>query len=112
MNSKYGSYPDSQIHQHKDTLHSDIFKLLWMKEENYEQLDEYFSTVLWKLNGYNEVFNCQPVMIDILSILEEARIEALKEDYSHKKYRKAILDCMSLVNKLQESEGDTDAGDV
>ena len=105
MKSKYGDFPEQQMHAHKNTLHSDIFKLLWMKEENYGQLDKYFSSVLWKLNGYNEVFNNQPAMIDIISILEQARIEAQKENYSHSKYRKAILDCMSLVNELEEKDG-------
>ena len=109
MKTKYGNFPDTQIHNHKDTLHSDVFRLLWMKEENYDKLDQYFSSILWKLNGYNEVFNNQTEMIDIISILEEARIEAEKENYDHKKYRKAILDCMSLIDRLQESDGDTDA---
>ena len=109
MKTKYGNFPNTQIHKHKDTLHSDVFRLLWMKEENYDKLDQYFSSILWKLNGYNEVFNNQTEMIDIISILEEARIEAKKENYDHKKYRKAILDCMSLIDRLQESDGDTDA---
>lgn len=109
MKTKYGNFPNTQIHKHKDTLHSDVFRLLWMKEENYDKLDQYFSSILWKLNGYNEVFNNQTEMIDIISILEEARIEAEKENYDHKKYRKAILDCMSLIDRLQESDGDINA---
>lgn len=106
MMTKYGNVRNTQIHNHKDTLHSDVFKLLWMKEEGYEGLNKYFESLLWKLNGYNEVFNNQPVMIDIISILEEARIEANKSDYSHRLYRKAILDTMSLIDLLQESDGD------
>ena len=107
MKTKYGQFPKTQVHKHKDILHNDVFRLLWMKEENYAELDTYFSSILFKLNGYNEVFNNQPVMIDIISILEEARIESQKENYSHRVYRKAILDTMSLIDLLDESEGDS-----
>lgn len=106
MQTKYGQIDNKTIHEHKDTLHKDIFKLLWMKEEGYPKLDVYFSSLLWKLNGYNEIFNKQPIMIDILSNLESARIEAEKDEYNHSLYRKAILDSMSLVDKLKESDGD------
>ena len=106
MTTKYGNIDNIQIRKHKEILHKDVFKLLWMKEENYPQLDAYFSSVLWKLTGYNSVFNNQVIMIDIMSLLEAARIEANKEDYNHSKYRKAILDSMSLIDKLKESDGD------
>lgn len=106
MKTKYGNIETSQIIKHKEVLQKDVFKLLWMKEENYPQLDTYFSSILWKLTGYNSIFNNQTIMIDIISILEAARIEANKENYSHRKYRKAILDSMSLIDKLDESDGD------
>lgn len=106
MKTKYGNIDDIQIRKHKEVLHKDIFKLLWMKEENYPKLNTYFSSILWKLVGYNSVFNNQVVMIDIISNLEAARLEAEKENYNHTKYRKAILDSMSLVDKLKESDGE------
>lgn len=107
METKYGNYPKKQVNTHKDTLHADVFRLLWMKEENYDKLQDYFSSVLWKLNGYNKIFGEPKEIIDIISILEQARMEAQKEDYSHPKYRKAILDCMSLINDLHEKDGET-----
>ena len=106
METKYGQIENTQISDHKELLHKDVFKLLWMKEENYPQLDRYFSSVLWKLTGYNSVFNNQAVMIDIISILETARLEAKKPNYNHSEYRKAILDSMSLIDKLKESDGE------
>lgn len=106
MKSKYGNIDNIQIRNHKEILHRDIFKLLWMKEENYPQLDVYFSSVLWKLAGYNSIFNNQTVMLDIMSLLESARLEAQKDNYNHSMYRKAILDSMSLIDKLKESDGE------
>lgn len=106
METKYGIFPRSQISEHKNELHDNVLTLLYMKEKECPTLDNYFSSLLWRLNGYNEIFGNQPIMIDIMSNLEEARIEALKEDYNHTKYRKLILDVFNSLDKLKESDGE------
>lgn len=106
MDTKYGNFPKKQISNHKNELHDNVLALLYMKEEKCETLDNYFHSLLWKLNGYNEIFGNQPVMIDIMSNLEEARIEALKDFYNHRKYRKLVLDAFNMLDKLQESDGE------
>ena len=106
MDSKYGTFEKTQIVEHKNELHNHILALLYMKEENCSTLNDYFSSLLWKLNGYNEIFGNDPIMIDIMSSLEEARIEALKENYSHTKYRKLVLDAFNSLDKLKESDGE------
>ena len=106
MDTKYGSFPKTQISNHKNELHNNVLALLYMKEENCGTLDDYFYSLLWRLNGYNEIFGNQPVMIDIMSNLEEARIEASKEIYNHRKYRKLVLDAFNMLDKLQESDGE------
>lgn len=108
MAYKYGEFPKEQIQQVKKRLQNSIFKLLYMKEDDYEELDSYFASLLWKLEGYNELFGYQETIIELLAILERARIEAKKENYSHHFYRKAILDATSLVDKIQE-DGDVNA---
>lgn len=104
MEIKYGNFPQTQISKHKDEMRTDIIKLLYMKEECCPTLDKYFESILWRFSGYNDIFNHQPVMINIISVLEEAKTEAFKTDYSHKKYRKLILDASALVLKLKESD--------
>ena len=79
--------------------------MLFRSEEECKTLDKYFSSFLWKLSGFNSVFGNQIVIIDIISNLEEARNEALKDDYNHSKYRKLILDSFNLVDKIRESDG-------
>lgn len=106
MQTKYGEFKQTQISEHKNELHDNVLALLYMKEENCPTLDSYFSSLLWRLSGYNEVFGFQPVMIDIMSNLEEARMEALKKDYNHTKYRKLILDAFNALDKLKESDGE------
>ena len=102
METKYGEIKLTQILEHKQILHSNILTLLYMKEENSPTLDKYFSSLLWRLSGYNEIFGNQAIMIDIMSNLEAARIEASKEECDSKKYRKLILDSFNLIDKLKE----------
>ena len=106
MNSKYGEFPQTQIFEHNNELHACILALLYMKEENCSTLDAYFASLLWKLHGYNEMFGNKTIMIDIMSNLEEARIEAAKENYNHLKYRKLVLDAFNALDKLKESDGE------
>lgn len=109
MNTKYGKIDASQIRKYKQELHNRILSFLYLKEENCSTLDDYFAHFLWKLDGYNHLFGDQPVMIDIMSELEEARITASKVPYDHKKYRKLILDAFNLIDNIAESDGDDNA---
>lgn len=106
ITTKYGDFKTSQILDHKQELHNNVLALLYMKEENCSTLDNYFSSLLWRLSGYNEIFGNQAIMIDIMSNLEEARNEAKKEKYNHNKYRKLILDAFNMIDKLKESDGE------
>ena len=51
MMSKYGNFDNEQIVEHKKEIHNNILALLYMKEENCQTLDSYFSSLLWKLSG-------------------------------------------------------------
>lgn len=102
MESKYGNFKITQIVEHKQVLHDNILALLYMKEENSPTLDNYFSSLLWRLSGYNEIFGNQAIMIDIMSDLEEARIEASSTKCDFRKYRKLVLDSFNMIDKLKE----------
>lgn len=101
MKTKYCDFSPKQIELYKKKMHSSIIKLLYFKEENNPTLQEYFETVLWELGGFNSLTGFQVIMIEIISNIEEARRENLKgKQLNFKKYRKLILDSMSLVDKL------------
>lgn len=102
MKSKYGEIKVTQVVEHKQELHDNILSLLYMKEDNSPTLDRYFSSLLWRLSGYNSIFGNQTIMIDIMSNLEEARCEALKDDCDFVKYRKLVLDSFNMIDKLKE----------
>ena len=75
MNYKYGTLPQSQIHEEKIRLQGAIYKLLPYKEDNYELLDKYFQALLQRISGLNSLFMEQPKIITLMSILESARYE-------------------------------------
>lgn len=102
MESKYGDFKITQVVEHKQVLHDNILALLYMKEENSPTLENYFSSLLWRLSGYNEIFGNQAIMIDIMSNLEEARIEASQDSCDFKKYRKLVLDSFNMIDRLKE----------
>ena len=95
----YEEIPPSQIAAEKVYIRSAIFKLLPYKEENYEYLNEYFNSVLQLLKGFNKVSGNQPEMVSIISKIAYARDV---EDFGE--YRKAILDCCGLVERIKESD--------
>ena len=73
MNYKYGTLTSEQIHKEKENLKNAIFILLPYKESNYQLLDKYFESLLFRINGLNELFSNQPEIITLMSLLEAAR---------------------------------------
>lgn len=101
MNYKYGTLTSKQIHAEKENLKNAIFILLPYKESNYQLLDKYFDSLLFRINGLNNLFMNQPEIITLMSLLEAARYET-----SFVKYRKAILDATALVDSIKECDVD------
>lgn len=101
MYYKYGELPSAQIHKEKEKLKDSIFILLPYKETQYELLDKYFESLLFRIDGLNNLFMNQAEIITLMSLLEAARHET---DFS--KYRKAILDATALVDSIKEYDAD------
>lgn len=99
MQYKYGSLPTTQIHTEKEKLKNAIFILLPYRESNYQLLDQYFESLLFRINGLNNLFFNQPEIITLMSLLEAARHED-----SFVKYRKAVLDATALVDAIKECD--------
>ena len=98
----YTEMPHSQIAAEKKYIRSAIYKLLPYKEESYEYLDNYFTSVLQLLKGFNKISGNQPEMVSIISKIAYARDEA--KDFQD--YRKCILDACGMVDRIKESDPD------
>ena len=99
MEYKYGTLPQNQVKKQKEYLQKSIFQMIPFREEKYEHLDARFNSLLQQLDGLNRLFNEQPVIVTIMSLLESARYE---EDFAQ--YRKAILDATALVNQIEDGD--------
>ena len=99
MQYKYGELPSNQKQKKKEHLKKAIFILLPYKETEYELLDKYFDTLLFRISGLNDLFMHQPEIITLMSLLEAARNET-----NFTKYRKAILDATALVDAIKECD--------
>lgn len=105
MKYKYGEYSQEQLHSYKAKLHSKVHWLLIYKENKYPQLDNYFSSIQFQLDGLNELLDC-PELITLMSLLEAARMEAQKPDCNYSTYRKAVFDAHTMIDRLPEVDGD------
>lgn len=106
MKYRYGDIPKQQMSRYKDKLHKRIFWLLLYKDPNTKEkfpnvdYDKYVEFFMKELDGFNSLFKYPASMVQILSLIEASYIEANKEDFDFKTYRKLILDAQSLVDKL------------
>ncbi len=100
MKCKYSHISNQQKMDYAKALHRDIHWLLIYKENGYDKLDVYFSSILFKLGGLNSLLHHPQEMIEVLSLLEAARMECDKSDCDFRAYRKAILDAQSLIDTI------------
>lgn len=106
METKYGTISEKQVQGFKKHLHKIIHWLLIYKDTNPEILNNYFNTVQFKLNGLNELLKYPEEMMEIMILVESARIEFNKTPCNHKLYRHAILDAHDLVDELLDKDSD------
>lgn len=107
MQYKYGNYSKEQIHDYKKKLHSLVHWLLIYKEQDNDILKGYFDIVQKKLDGFNELMNHPPQIVEVMNLIESARLESESDNYSHKTYRSFILDAHDLIDELpEEIEGE------
>ena len=72
------------------------------KEENYEFLDEYFNSLMLRINGLNRILFYPIYIIELYNVLESAREILNSENFNFKTYRKLILDAHTFIDKLPE----------
>lgn len=108
LKHKYGSFTVPQIHEVKMSLRKDIFFLLLCvdpktkQEYKYIDVNKSFENLLYKIGGLNTLLFCQPEVVTVLTLLQEAYTEYLNPEFSFKVYRKLILDAGAAVLSIRE----------
>lgn len=94
MKTVYGDIPQSEIEKQKQYFYGAIISLLYLKEDNYEFLDQRIQTLINQISGSIKLFNSTPEILSIIAWLEDARVRP-------KQFRKNILDAANMVDKLK-----------
>lgn len=97
----HGTFTDEQFEIFKKKLHSKIHWLLIYKEaDDCEFFDEYFIRVMKYCRGLNETLDHNPMIIDLVTILQVAYDEAHQEPFDFKEYRRYILEAHNIIDRL------------
>lgn len=94
MKTVYGDIPQSEIEKQKQYFYGAIISLLYLKEDNYEFLDQRIQTLINQISGSIKLFNSTPEILSIIAWLEDARVRP-------KQFRKNILDAANMVDRLK-----------
>ena len=100
METKYGKIPQIQWDNYKVSLAKAVFLPLPFYEDGYDKLDDYFDSLLLQVYGLNELLNHDRRVVEVIALLEGAKLELHKEDFNIKTYRKSILDAFNLVKTI------------
>ena len=94
MKTIYGDIPQSKIEKQKQYFYGSIIGLLYLREENYEFLDQRIQTLINQISGSMKLFDITPEILSIIAWLEDARIHP-------DQFRKNVLDAANMVDKLK-----------
>lgn len=111
MIHKYGNFPDKQFNEYKVKLHRDLFWLLLYKDPetsgDFANVDfnKYFTGLMRKIDGLNELLFYPSEIIEIMIHLEAAYKLTRCDDFDYSTYRKLILDAHSIVDRIHDDGG-------
>lgn len=111
MQYLYGEFTDEQIDEAVKSMHNDIHKLLLYKDKNIterifnseEDFIKYFTNLLFRFGGLNELLGEPPQLVTLMSTLQAAYDEVQCNKFRYKTFRKAILDCHGYIKSMFES---------
>ena len=110
MKYLYGEFTDEQINKTVISMHNDIHKLLLHKDKNIteqifnseEDFVNYFTNLLFRFGGLNELLGEPKEMVDFMSTLQSAFDEVTSEVFQYSVFRRAILDCHGYIKAMFE----------
>lgn len=99
METIYGDIPQSEIKKQKKYFYGAILNLLWLKDDNYEFLDQRIQTLINQISGSMKLFDSTPEILSMIAWLEDARVHP-------EQFRKNVLDAANMVDKLKGGNSD------
>ena len=110
MKYLYGEFSDNQIKVNASSMHNDIHKLLLYKDtkitdtifNSEDDFYNYFTNLLLRFGGLNELLSEPPQMVKLMSVLQAALDESRRDNYSFNIFRKLILDAHGYIDSIFE----------
>ena len=103
VNSIYCEFSSYQLSEQKRELHVLIHWLLIYKEQNEQQLDSHFETLMCYIGSLNKLLFEPPEILKLLVTLQSAWDMSRKEPCDFQLYKTFIFDAHSLVDKLYKN---------
>lgn len=100
MKSRYGEIPEEDFREYKKRIHSMVHWLLVYADEDNPCLQEYFIKVQTKLAGLSSLLPDNSVIVELMVVVESAKLLMEDKDFNRKLYRKLIFDGHDLVERL------------
>ena len=110
MDYLYGTFTNEQINETAKKMHNDIHKLLLYKDnkikdkifDSDEDFVRYFTNLLFRFGGLNELLGEPKQMVALMSTLQSAFNIATIGTFNFEIFRKAILDCHGYIKSMFE----------
>ena len=96
---KYGVIPKESFHRYFKFLIDKTYKILPLKEENSETLNEYLESYLCELIGNKDLVPIlvnEPKFITVLNTLEYL----ISEEYSVKTCKREVFKCIHILEEI------------
>lgn len=110
MNYLYGVFSDNQIKVNAKLMHNEIHKLLLYKDnkvsekifDSEDDFQNYFTNLLFRFGGLNELLGEPEYMVSLMSTLQAAKDESTSISYNYSTFRRLILDSHGYIKAMFE----------
>lgn len=100
MKMRYGVLPDAEFEDYRERLHSLIHWLLIYRDEANPCLSQYFEKVQAKLAGFSSLLQDTPLCVELMVLIESARVLTQKDECDQRLFRKMIFDAHELIDRI------------
>jgi hypothetical protein len=105
----YGDFSFEQVMDYCRAMHSEVHKLLLYKDDNIaekqfdsdERFLNYFSNMLYRFGGLNELLGEPHYMVALMSTLRAAYDECKNANFRFYVFRRLILDAHGYIKSME-----------
>jgi hypothetical protein len=103
MNTRYGQLPDEMLIAYVDGMIAKVYKMLPMKQSQFQSLPTYMESTLREFIGQKELVLELKNNEEFLTILGTLESLLIQDDF--KKFRSDIFKVINLIEKIKQSLG-------